>query len=195
MAIFGPRLIARLEPWMNADLEILCESIGAMFDPLLSIAEEEGSDGEAGYIPAYGRLFEVKTANLNELRFLANFVGVTLPAGATEAEARMLVEAESGLERGTLKSLEAVLQRFIGSKTFTILERTNIAAEAKPYHFVVIVPTGKATNALREAIEAVKPGGVLFDLTELTGAWLEGTKKWETIVAGKKWSEMTEGNY
>src|ERR1035441_4252069 len=120
MAIFGPRLTARLEPWSNADLEVLAEALGAMFDPLLSIAEESGSDGEAGYIPAYGRLFEVKTANLAELRYLSNYLGVTIPEGATEAEARVLCEAESGLERGTLKAVEAAIKRVIGSAPFTI---------------------------------------------------------------------------
>ena len=196
MAIFGPRLTARLEAWSNADLEVLSEALGAMFDPLLSIAEESGSDGEAGYIPAYGRLFEVKTANLAELRYLSNYIGTEIPAGATEAEARAIVEAEAGTQRGTRESIDNVIERIIGvGAPYQVLERTNLAGEAKAYRFVVIVPTGKATAALHEAIEAVKPGGLQFDVTELTGVWLEGTKTFGAITAAKKWSEMLEGQY
>jgi hypothetical protein len=201
MAIFGPRLIARMEPWNvgpvgpsgKTDLEILCESIGALFDPLLSIAEESGSDGEAAYIPAYGRLFEVKTATLAELRYLSNYIGVSIPAGATEAEARVLCEAESGLERGTLKAVEAAIKRIIGSAPFTIQERTSLAGGVAAYHFNVLVGAGKSSAALITAIEEVKPGGVMFSVLEIKNSWLQAVKIWSATGA-TAWSAAKEGN-
>ena len=194
--IFGPRLIERLEPWITPDLELFAKAFGAMFDPILELAEETGSDGEAGYVPAWGILFEVERATLRELPFLSNFVGVTVPKGATEAEARALVKASAGLERGTLMSLEGVIKRIIGAtEPFTIQERTNASGEPAAYYFNVYVPTGKISQALYNAINEVIPAGIWYTLFELKEAWLEGKKAWENIVAGKKWPEMTEGNY
>lgn len=195
MAAFAEQLIERTEPWSNADLEIFNKALAAMFEPLLDLAEETGSDGEPGYIPAWGKLFEVKTASLNELRYLANYVGVTIPEGATEAEARALVEAESGLARGTLASVEGAIKRIIGTAPFTIQERTAANGTAAAYHFNVIVGAGKSSAALKEAIEEVKPGGVLFTIFEVSGAWINvaAGKKWSEATALEQWKEAKEG--
>lgn len=193
--ILGKRLEARLEPWLTEDLARLADSIGQMFQPVLELAEEEGEDGTAGYRPAWGRLLEVQLVPAKDLAYLGQFVGVEIPKVDSESEAREIVKAEAGLERGTRKSIESAIKRIIGAASFNIQERTNKAGGAAAYAFNVIVGSGKKTTALVEAIEAVKPGGIIMSVIEATGLWLNGAKKWSGIAAGKKWSEMTEGNY
>ena len=72
-------------------------SIGAMFEPTEELAAEEGSDGESGYIPAYGKLFDVNVVPRDGMGYLGNFIGVELPAD--DEEWRAILRAESGLAR------------------------------------------------------------------------------------------------
>ncbi len=194
----GKRLESRLEVWLDieGDLARFCDAIGQMLQSILELAEEEGEDGSAGYVPAWGKLFEVKACPYKDLGFLGQFVGVAIPQKATEAEARKLVEAESGLERGTLKAIEMAIERVLGAGAkFTIQERTNKAGEAKAYAFNVLVETGKNSAALEEAIRETKPGGLVFSVLELKNAWLQGAKKWSEVPAAKSWTTIKEGEY
>jgi Phage tail protein (Tail_P2_I) len=47
---FGQRLAAALEPWLTEDLERYCDAIGSMFDPILELVGERGTDGESAPI-------------------------------------------------------------------------------------------------------------------------------------------------
>jgi hypothetical protein len=187
--IFGPRLIARLEPWMTPDLERLALALGRMFDPILELAEESGADGEPSYVPAWGILLEAERATLRELPYLGQYVGVEVPKGATEAEARTLVKAESGLARGTLRSLEEAIKGVLGRAPFRIEERTNPkTSEEEAYWLTIVVQKGKASNALYEAVNGVIPAGILYEILQVENAWIEGEKTWEEVKAGLKWS-------
>jgi len=111
--IVGKRLEEKLAPWMTPDLALLCQAVGAMAQPVMEVAEDEGFDGEPGYIPGYGRIFDPRLCPAQYLPYLGMFVGVQIPIGASEAEARALVKAESGLERGTEASVKAAIERAI----------------------------------------------------------------------------------
>ncbi len=178
-----------------SDLELLAQVLGSMFEPTLELAEEAGSDGEAGYVPAWGTLLEVERAPLSALGYLGNYVGVTIPAGATEAEARALVKAESGLARGTRASLEAAVRRILGAAPFTIQERTATGGGVEAYHFNILVGPGMSSQALFEAVNSVIPAGLWYSIIEVSGAWISGTKRWSEVAAGKKWSAIVEGEY
>lgn len=195
--IVGKRLEARLEPWLDpaGDLARKCDAVGVMFQSMLEVAEETGEDGTAGYIPAYGKLLDPVTCPAADLPYLGQYVGVTVPTGATEAEARALVKAEAGLERGTRKAIEAAIKRVLGVAPFTIQERTAKGGGAAPYHFNVLVGIGKSSAALIAAIEEQKPGGLQFSVIETAGAWIAGSKKWSEVAATKKWSAIVEGEY
>lgn len=194
---FSVRLIERLEPWMTPDLEILCKALGCMFEPIEELAVEEGFDGEPGYVPAWGRPFEVQSANLNELRYLSQFVGASVPQGANEAEAREIVKAESGLARGTLASLEGAIRRTLKSSAFHVQERTNPKTGLEEAYWVTItIPKGKGGVALYAAINEVIPAGILYEVIEVENAWIEGGLKWSEVKAGLKWSTPpVEGEY
>lgn len=192
----GVRLEERLEPWMTEDLARLCDAWGTMFQPILEVAEESGEDGTAGYVPAWGKLFDPNVVPNKDIAYLMQYVGVERPKEATEAEARMLLKGEAGLERGTLSSIKMAIERIIGkTEPYTIQERTNKAGSEEAYAFNVILKTGKGTPALRTAIEEVVPAGIFFSLIEVENAWIEGGKKWSEVTAGKKWSNIKEGEY
>ncbi len=150
---------------------------------------------EQFYRPAYGDLLEAETCPARDLPYLAQYVGVVIPPGATEAEARSLVKAESGLERGTRQALEAAIKRVLGSAPFTLQERTNAKGEVAAYAFSVIVGPGGKTQALEEAIFAAKPAGLVMTVVEGKILWAQGGKKWSEVTAGKKWSNINEAEY
>lgn len=148
------------------------------------------------YVPSWGKLLDPSTCPGKYLSYLAMFVGVQIPITATEAEARELVKNESGLERGTQSAIEMAIRRVLGREIpFAVVPRTNPKAEEKGYFFIVIVPPSHSSKALKEAIESVKPGGVMFEIIEREGTWYVGTKKWSEVAAGKKWSAIKEGEY
>ncbi len=191
---FEAQLIERLEPWLTPDLERFAKAVGVMFDATLEVAEEEGEDGRAGYVPAYGKLLNPNTCPFKDLGYLGNFIGVEIPKVATEAEARALVKAEAGLKRGTTRSVEEAIKAILGAEPFTIQERTSASGTEAAYHFNVLVGTGLATSALKEAIEAAKPAGLQFSVLE-GEIWLLGGKKWETVTAGKTFATIKVGEY
>lgn len=223
MATLAEHLIERLQPWgaeglpgglttsveletspelttagvgAGSDLAIWVTALAAMFEPALQLAQEEGSDGTAGYVPAWGRIMDPSKAPPKALPWLAQFVGVEIPKVASEGEARQLVKNESGLARGTFESVEAACRKILGTAPFTIQERTSVGGGAEPYHFNVLVGIGKSSTALKEAIEAVKPGGLQFAILEVKDAWIAGTKAWSAVAGGLKWSSPPhEGEY
>lgn len=176
---FGQKAADSLEPWYTEDMGRWLNAAGALFDPTLEIVQETGSDGTAGYLPGYGILFDPDECPAAWLPYLGLFVGVKVPVGAPEAEARALVKAESGKERGTLKSIESAVSRSLtGSKAFQIVERCNAKGEEAGYHFLILVYEESelpSETILRENVNAVKPAGVFYTVIvgNLTYAILE----------------------
>jgi len=149
-----------------------------------------------GYVPGFGTLFNVETCPADALAYLGMFVGTVIPVGASEAEARAILEAHSGFARGTLALMEAAIERVLGvGEPFTIEERTNANGEPDAYFFVVLVPLGKASNALYEAINSVKPAGLFYEVVEVEGAWIEGALTWEGVGAGVTWENVLPGEF
>lgn len=199
---FTERFIQRMEPWNTAaaikgerPLETFCNATSKPFETILEACEEEGEQGEAGWVPAWGKLFNVEECGKKYLPYLGMYVGVQVPKVATEAEARTLVKEPSGLNRGTKKSMEMEIERVLGEKNFKVEERTNSVPEEKAYFFLVYVKAGKITAALYEAINSTKPAGLFYEIIELSGIWLGGEKEWQEIPEAAKWSTIVEGEY
>lgn len=111
---FGERLVAALGPWMTPSLEIACAAIASMgFNQAMALIEEEGTEGEPGWLPPWGRLFDPDLCPAADLPYLGQLVGVDVPLGAPEPEARALVRAKAGISRGTRASVEAAIERSI----------------------------------------------------------------------------------
>ncbi len=218
---FAGRMIGRLEPWMGresgivlttsteqptgpllettgslpiTDYERFVRSLAFMFEEITVLAE--GEDGAAGYVPAWGTLLNVNTCPGKDLSYLGQFVGVEVPRGASEAQARSEVRRHAGEARGTLLSIEEVIRATLPPGTvFVLQERTAANGSEAAYHFNILVPVGKSTVVLREAVEAITPGGLFFSVIEIHNSWIQGTKKWNEVAAGKTWAAIVEGEY
>jgi Phage tail protein (Tail_P2_I) len=204
----GERLVEKMAPWLdaNGDLARLLDSIGTMCEPLTLVIEDEGLDGEAGYVPGYGKLFNPEECPGPYLAYLGMYVGVPIPVGTSEAEARALIKAESGIARGTRASMESVIRRhLVPGASFSLIERRNLADEEDPYSFLVIIQgsklnqswfatteswepqTGKwedpgtDTTDLEAAVNAAKPAGLVWSLILSESVpWLLFTGTWES---------------
>lgn len=196
--VIGARLSGKLAVWEDpeGDLARVCDAIGTMAEPLASIIEDQGFDGQAGFVPSYGNVMNPEECSAEFLPWLGMFVGVPIPEGMPEAEARELIKLELGIHRGTQASIEQAIIRTLGDVPFLLLSRTNEAGESNPYSFVIILAKGHGEPIpVEEAIRATKPAGLKFAVIERAGTFFSGTKKWESIAAGKLWSEMTEGTF
>jgi hypothetical protein len=199
VSTFADRLIEKMEPWNtgpviagSTDLERWLKALAAMFAPVEELAKEEGSDGETGYVPAWGKLFNPELCPAKFLPYLGQYVGVQIPGGASEAEARQLVKEHAGFSRGTLTSLKAAIERVLGvGVPYTIEERTNPKTGGEEaYWMTLLVPVGEKSNALMEAVNAVIPAGILYEVIEIEGAWIEGALKWSEVEATVTWANV-----
>jgi hypothetical protein len=200
---FAERLIERLSPFNTGptkngetDLEVFCRAIAKPYEAILEVCEEEGSEGEAGWVPAWGKLFNPLTCPAKYLPYLGQFTGTSIPKEATEEEARNLVIFGCNLFRGTLAHLNYVIGEVLGKGVpFDVLERTNpkTGLEAA-YCITVIVPPGKNSKKLESAIEGAIPGGIVFrPIVEVEGSWLSAEKAWEEVGSGVLFENVKEG--
>jgi hypothetical protein len=190
---FAERLIQKMDPWITGDFELYLKAASAPYEKLEAILEEVGEQGQPGWLPPYGKILNPTTCPAAFLPWLAQFVGASVPEGATEEEARAIVLAESGLARGTLGSLEALLRKALGTTPFEILERTNPETAAnEAYALTIIVPTGHLTNAVYEEAALTIPAGIVWGVIEREGTWFSGGKRWEELPAGKSWGTIKE---
>jgi hypothetical protein len=195
---FGEHLALRLEPWLTEDLEIYARSIAQMFNRVLEVAEEAGSEGEPEWIPAWGKLLSVELCPPEALGYLAQYVGIELPVTASTEEARAIIRREAGFQRGTTKAVEeAISSKLSGAKQFLLIERENATGAETGYWFVVVVAPAEVPSRkeLEAAINKVKPGGVFYTIEEVTSpSWLSSTKTWETVAGTVTWANVKEGD-
>lgn len=179
---FAVEAVEALQPWMTEDLERWLDAAGGFFDPVLDIAGETGTDGEDGYLPGYGALFDPDECPEEWLAYLAQYVGVRVPVGAPAEEARAIVKAESGKERGTLAAVEAAVKRSLtGKQLFAVVERRSATNTDDAYHFLILVYNSEelpSESVLKANVNGVKPGGVFYTVIvgDLTYAVLEAAK-------------------
>jgi hypothetical protein len=214
---FAERLIARMEPWDtgppivgSTDLDRYLRSLATMFEPVEVLAAESGEDGSPNYTPAWGTLLDVTTAPASALPYLAMYVGVILPTGVTEAEARALIKAESGLERGTEASVKAAIERGISrfwAPDTEYLEGQLVRHESTPGSLLCyevtetftsgatfVIPSGVTPPTL-EPISASETGGELgpglyyYTITAIVAGVETGVSNERSFDAGgtNKW--------
>jgi hypothetical protein len=184
VSVFGAALIDALQPWITLHLCWLCDAIGVAADPwwtqIMDLGVDDGLTptvgtyvgGELvteGYQPGYGAALNPSVASGSELQYLAQFVGVQLPTGVSDDNARSLIMEEGGFHRGTPAALIAAAKRNLsGTQSVALLERMNGAGQADAYAFSVVVRPEEVVNqaALITAILDVKPAGLVFTLVQ-----------------------------
>lgn len=208
---FGGRLFGRLQPWQTDDLGRFCDALGVMFDVVQEVAEEQGTDGEDGYVPGYGTIFDPDLCSGPWLPYLGRLVGVPFPQGASEVEARALIKGESGWSRGKVEAIEAALDRTLPpGVSFVILERTNVDGEEDAYQMVIAVvglsgggtwaeatetwaeakgswASERPINVAEVAVEAVKPVIRINWIVGTGATWFDDSGTW--AAAKGTWAE------
>lgn len=193
---FGAVLIAAMQPWMTLHLAWFCDWVGAMMDPVFGLVMGQGVDdgntptvgtyvnGELvteGYQPGYGALLNPLSPNV-DLGFLSNFLGVSIPTGASAETALSLIMAESGLNRATPAAVIAAAKRNLtGTQSVKLIERMYVDGTPSAGHFLLLVRPEEviSESALIAAVNAVKLGGLVWYLIQTDGTtWADETHTW-----------------
>jgi hypothetical protein len=164
----GERLYAAMDPlaWLDEDydwsLAILCGGVGETFQEVDDLARDTAEG------PGWSSVLDLARCRADWLPWLAQFVGVVIPAGTAPTEARALIARRSGFTRGTRASIVAAAQSTLtGAKTVYVQER--YAADA--YKLAVRTITAQTPNVAttRAAILAAKPAGLILDYATVAG--------------------------
>jgi hypothetical protein len=150
-----------VEPLTFADEEndwallILLGGIGHMVQTLYDLVMDTDD------YPGWSSLLDVERCPFEFLGYLGQFVGVAIPVGTPEEEARQLVREHAGTSRGTPDSMTAAIEKTLtGTQTVNIVERSGDSA----YQLLVRTLTAETpdSDATLAAIISQKPGGIIL---------------------------------
>lgn len=194
--LVGTELANSLQ-WLQGDetLQWYIDAIGALFQQAAAIATDQGTDGEIvdgnfPYQTGYGSIFcvnprfegDTATCPTDQLPYLAQYVGVTIPPNTDDATARTLITAELGQHRGTPSAILCAARRFLtGTQSVTNLERTRPDGSRSGYWFVLVVRSDEVVSEslLIDAVSAVKPAGVMFAVIQQDAyTWVSAINTW-----------------
>ncbi len=156
----GARLRERTQPlapddesygWAHA---FLCEAIGRMYKQVAEVFDPEGD------APPLAPILDPELCPAWALPWLAQLVGVQLPAGTPEDTARAMIVARQGFQRGTPAAMEAAVAALLtGSQIVWFRERDGGA-----YQLEIVTLTGQTPDpaAVERALLTQKPGGIVL---------------------------------
>jgi hypothetical protein len=162
------RLYADMAPlaWLDEDngwaLAVLCGGTGELFQEVDDLARDT-ADG-----PGWSSVLDLARCPVDWLPWLAQFVGVTLTTGLTDAQARAVIAERTGWGRGRRATIIAVIQSTLtGAKTVYMQERY----QADAYKLAVRTITAQTPSAAATlaALVAAKPAGIVLDFATVTG--------------------------
>jgi hypothetical protein len=157
----GARLRERTQPLAPDDAAYgyahayLCEAIGRMLAQLADVFDPDGD------VPPLAPILDPVLCPTWALPWLAQFLGVQLPSGVSDAQARGMIQDVAGFKRGTVAAMRAVvLPLLTGTKTLWLRERNLGDA----YALDVVTLTGETPSqaAVLSALLSQKPGGIVL---------------------------------
>lgn len=130
----------------------LLDSVGRQIDQV----DELVRDSDSG--PGWSALLDPDRTPVPA--YLAQFVGVRIPGGVTDAQARALVVAQPATRRGTVQALEAAAQTTLtGSRYVEVIERDGGAYRITVRTYDTETPDRAVTEA---ALQDAKPAGLVL---------------------------------
>jgi hypothetical protein len=190
----------QLGPWRDADN---ASGIAGYGYPLLTFLDAIGSQyavteaytrDDATHI-GWGQLLDVNACPTAALPWLAQFVGVTIPIGANDAQMRALIVGQANTKRGTASSMIAAVQQYLtGPARVDIYERTPDPYSLKVVSYLTETPGGAGgANAVAAlaALIAVKPAGLLLSYLVQSGPTWEQLYDYPASTLGR-WSDQTD---
>ena len=189
----------QLGPWHDADN---ASGIAGNGYPLLTFldaissqfAVTEAYTRDDATHTGWGQLLDVNVCPTAALPWLAQFAGVSIPVGATDAQMRAAIVAQQNSKRGTPATLIAILQSFLtGTQHVTLSERT-----PDPYSFTItsyLTETpggagGATAIAAKAALLAAKPAGLIMTYNVQSGLTWNGIANYPTTPG--QWSQQTD---
>ena len=145
-------------PEVNGDLSKVCDAFGAPY--------EKGAwvRGLGTELEPFRQAMNVSTAPIWLLPYLAQFVGVQIPKGTSEADARAMIMDRTHQLRGKPQTIIDVTKTFLtGDKAVFLQEQS----DGNPFFFRLYIRSSEAPGdltALKQAIAAVKPGAFTFEI-------------------------------
>lgn len=146
--------------WLDGEtgwhLAFYCGAIGAMFQSVADVARDT-PDG-----PGWSAVMDLDRCPDAWLPWLGGFAGVTVPPGATPAQARAWIHGTDGFRRGTPAAIRAATAATLtGSKTVVMQER--LGGNAYVLGVYTLTPETPDAAATLRAILSQKPGGIRLD--------------------------------
>lgn len=124
----------------------------------LAPVDELVSDSDDG--PGWSAILDADRCPVEWLPWLAQFAGVVLPPGLTEAQIRQYIKDAPAEARGSLNAMKAaVAPTLTGSGTVLWRERDTSAYHLTVSTYVSQTPNPTATNAV---LQAAKPAGLVL---------------------------------
>ena len=164
----GERLEDRTDPLAPTDHDHgyahahLSEALSRGLIQLQQVFDPE--DGTPPFTP----LLDPQTCPAWGLPWLAQLVGASIPQTATEDQARQIITGLASHRRGTTSMLEAAAGLYLtGNKTVYFRERDG----GDPYRLEVVTLDSETADpdAVRAALQAQKPGGIVLVYREVAG--------------------------
>lgn len=190
----------QMGPWRDADLALGLSGKGY---PLLTFMDAISSQyavteaytrDDATHV-GWGQLLDVNVCPTDALPWLAQFSGVSIPVGSTDAQMRALIVGQPATRRGTIASLVAILQGYLtGTQLVNVYERT-----PDPYSFSIVCQasqisggaTGSTAAAALAALTAAKPAGLVMSFKVQAGLTWGQMVNYPSGTSGL-WSNQTD---
>jgi hypothetical protein len=163
----GARLRERTQPLAPDDASYgyahahLCEAIGRMLAQVAQVFDPEGD------VPPFAPLLSVELCPDWALPWLAQLVGVRIPAGLSPDDARSLIADVAGFSRGTPAALRGAAELTLtGDKMVWFRERDGSA-----YRLEVVTRVSETPDPVQteRALLAQKPGGIVLSYRTVAG--------------------------
>lgn len=165
----GARLAERAGPLQRPEVDAqyayafgnLCEAMMHMYEDVALLVDPED---ESPWVP----LFDVELCPEFALPWLAQVVGVRLPASVTGEAAREYIKALSFEQTGKPETIIRVIQAVLtGSKSVTLYERS----DGDAYHLEIVTADSDTPDvqAVRDAIVACVPAAILVEYRQVLG--------------------------
>lgn len=187
---FAARLYAMLAPLAAEDertgwsLLTYVNALGVMFQ----LIEDWVRDSEDG--PGWSLLLDINRCPPEALPWLAQFAGVRLVAGQTDAQDRQRILSTGGFQRGTRAAMIGAAQATLtGAKTVLFRERSGNPAQSPEYAYVLGVTTYASQTpdptATRNALLGQKPAGIVLNYATTPG------QTWQQLRdSGRTWAQV-----
>lgn len=173
----------QLAPWMTSDLADFVAAVASMWDQI-----EIFDDDPANDVIAWQRLFDVDTAPMFVLPWLAQLVGERLPVGVDENGARDWIKISPNWLRGTPQGIVNSVKRLLtGRQVVQFRERSHLDGtyDARCIAILTYASETPDEEAVRQALRRNVPANLLWEYNVIDAA------TWALVEAGMaNWTEL-----